>query len=180
MKKAEQALSVSGDVCPAFHPFVRSADTVFYQPNYTSEVYQLGKDKSENRSFLFDFGPHTLTADYVSEITSPNDFMNKLQQDEKITYLNFQPAGNWWNLNFYLNGMQYGWFYNPVSKIQYLTSKQDNPLAGRVVSATVENCFIAAVEALEFIEDPAYASFREGIMVGEDDNAVLIYYTIKK
>ena len=164
----------------AFHPFVRSGNLVFFQPNYISEVYRIEKDKGENQSFLFDFGPHTLTADYVSKIMSPNDFKTKLQQDEKISYLNFQPAENWWNLNFYLGDMQYGWFYHPVSKKQYSVSKRDNPVAGRTVSATVGDCFVTAVEAWEFIEDPIYASWREGMRVEENDNAVLIYYTIKE
>lgn len=158
-------------------PFTRAGGKAFYFPDFLSVVYMLGKTKEEIHKTEFDFGSHTITPEYVAKLEQRSLF-DQLKKDKVVCFLNFHPTSQWYGLVFSMGGQVYRWFYNLQSGKQYMSEVKDGLTSKLIVSST-DDCFVEAVDALDFLENPRFAEYRKGRTVEEGDNAVLIFYTVE-
>ena len=158
-------------------PFTKADGQLYYLPNFSSSIYTVGADTSDLRKTTFDFGVHTLTPELVSTLTATTS-TEIFAKNEVVNFLSFYPTRQWWGLTFSLKDETYSWFYDTETGKQYISGTK--PLNGfRPIACVTEDCFIASVEAPLFLEDERFAPYREGMDVGEEDNAILIFYTIE-
>ena len=161
---------------PAIFPFTEMGGQLYYFPDFSSSIYTVGADTSALRKTTFDFGVHTLTPELVATLDA--NYLDILAEHEVVNFPSFFPTRRWWGLTFSLKGNKYSWFYDTETRKQYISGTK--PLKGfKPIACATEECFVASVEASAFLEDERFAPYCEGIAVGEEDNAVLIFYTVE-
>ena len=162
---------------PAMFPFTEAGGEIYYLPDFSSSIYTVGADTSDLRKTTFDFGVYTLTPELVSTLTATTS-TEIFAKNEVVHFLSFYPTRLWWGLTFSLKGNTYQWYYNTKTGKQYINTLKGSREFKPIACAT-EECFVASVEASAFLEDERFAPYREGMDVGEEDNAVLIFYTVE-
>ncbi len=158
-------------------PFTQAGEQVYYLLDFIPAIYTVGTRPEDVRKTEFDFGTHTITPDYVAKLEQ-REMFERLKKDKMACFLNFHPTRDWWGLAFAMGEDRYCWYYHPQSGKQYI-SRRDNGSTSKLIVCSVDNQFVEAVEAVEFLENPRYAPYREGLQVDENDNAVLIFYTVE-
>ena len=158
-------------------PFTKAGGQLYYLPNFSSSIYTVGADTSDIRKTTFDFGVYTLTPELVSTLTATTS-REIFAKNEVVNFLSFYPTRLWWGLTFSLKGTTYQWYYNTKTGKQYISTLKGSR-EFKPITCVMKECFVASVEASLFLEDERFAPYREGIAVGEEDNAVLIFYTVE-
>ncbi len=162
---------------PAIFPFTEAGGQIYYFPDYSSSIYTVGSDTSDVKEIPFDFGVHTLTPEIVSTLTGQN-FSEVFDEKELVNFPSFYPTRQWWGMVFSIRENKYSWYYNTESKRQYLLS-YESFRGFKPIACATEDCFVASVEAPVFLEDDRFAAYRDKVSVSEEDNAVLIFYTVE-
>lgn len=162
---------------PAIYPFTEAGGQIYYFPDFSSSIYTVGADTSGVKEIPFDFGAHTLTPEIVSTLTSRN-FSEIFDENELVNFPSFYPTRQWWGMVFFVGDKEYTWYYDRKTQRQYISAAEGKQAVKPIACAT-EDCFVASVEAPVFLEDDRFAAYRDKVSVSEDDNAVLIFYTVE-
>ncbi len=162
---------------PAMFPFTEANGQLYYFPDFASDIYTVGADSSDVKRIHFDFGKYTITPDFVARLTA-GTLMEEFSQNDIVSFPNFNPSNRWWGMTFSLSGKEYTWYYDPATGAQRIAAAEGT-IAVKPIACATENGFVASVEAARFLEDPQYAPWRDSVQVDENDNAVLIFYTIE-
>ncbi len=161
-------------------PFTEARGQLYYFPDFASDIYTVGADSSDVKRIHLDFGPHTVTAEYISTLGDWDDVDpdEQMAADHKVCFPSFFPGNRWWGMTFSLSDKEYTWYYEPSTGAQRITAAEGT-IAVKPIACATEEGFVASVDAARFLEDPQYASWRDSVQVDENDNAVLIFYTVE-
>ena len=162
---------------PAMFPFTEANRQLYYFPDFASDIYTVGADSSDVKRIHFDFGKYTITPDFVARLTA-GTLMEEFSQNDIVSFPNFNPSNRWWGMTFSLSGKEYTWYYEPSTGAQRIAAAEGT-IAVKPIACATEHGFVASVEAARFLEDPQYAPWRDSVQVDENDNAVLIFYTVE-
>lgn len=161
---------------PAVFSFIESKRQLYYFPDFSSDIYSIGPSATDVKKIGIDFGEHAILPEYIASLTQ-NDMMERLKKDKIMRFPALYMAGPWWGMTFYIGEMQYAWYYNTENKQQRITAGKGNR-AVKPIAAASHDLFVKTVEAAEFLRSPEYATFRDSISVQDDDNALLVFYSV--
>lgn len=161
-------------------PFTEANGQLYYFPDFASDIYTVGPDSSDVKRIHLDFGPHTVTEEYISTLGDWDDVDpdEQMAADHKVCFPSFFPSNRWWGMTFSLSGKEYTWYYDPATGAQRIASAEGT-IAVKPIACATEQGFVASVDAARFLEEPEYAPYREDLDLDENDNAVLIFYTVE-
>lgn len=162
---------------PAVFPFTESDGKVYYFPDFSSSIYTVGPDTSDVKQIKLDFGVHTITPEFAQTLTA-GTFMDEFEKHGIVSFPSFYPTRDWWGMVFSLGDKEYSWYYHAKNGKQYIV-EAPGIISVKPIACTTEDYFVEVAEAAEFLASPRYAAYRQGLKVDENDNPLLIFYSIQ-
>lgn len=172
--KLKQTIIIS-----ALNPFTVIDNSVFFLPDFYTSIFKIHHN-NEISEYNFDFGDHNYTSTYLDELTVTP--IKQMMDDQKVTFLNFNPTQTFWNLSFMIGSDSYKIFINPTSNHQqYCDKNSDNPILSKNIISNTNSDFVTAIEVFEFTDNKYFDDSRHLVEIDEtQDNEIIIFYNLER
>jgi hypothetical protein len=152
-----------------------------YLPTMSNIIYKINKSASILPAYRLDFGSHWLDSKKCDEIVANSGgdafaLWKYLKKNDLIGFLRFRDTQEWLFLNFEKQDKNYNWYYNKISKNQYLTEVDNNNGKKSAPSYDIigvdNNKFLAIVSSDVYLKMENMPQFT----LVEEDNPVIIIF----
>lgn len=149
---------------------------LYYLPSFHNVIYEITKDNTLKTAYVFDFGNYWMNKHDCNKYADHSNIFalwKQMVEDNKLGFMKFLKSEPWLILNFELGDQKFYWFYNELTKDQFMVNNSTKEIVSNTLTS-YNGEFFAIYDAAEYIDKYGDSN----ITLADTSNPVIVSYTL--